>query len=735
MGNANGASRSLYRNHQSGATANAQDAALDPWSPDSDRFAFDDPKQQRAVDSALLDDIGSVHGENESDFRTSSSNMSFNGNGTSLHRSYAAKSLSGATTGVYSNGLSSSFGATSPRGAKRSRGGALITGRSLRAAQDILLPRPDSGLTSIAKDMARELGGPILSEPDDLIIDTEDVVDTLCRCESDSGINRAPGSGISMSQASALLCQVWSPKSDQSDNVSPVRKSAMLGIGSSVQTSSLEKATFIGSLLLQIHHPPPAKGKQAFDLDPKASSSSAFSSTMIERPRSKATALPKVLLDWLGNNHNSWGEVTNEVKTTLPSPTSHCNYWDVVLSLMLRGKIQEARRLFEAADFASADSAPQDRQPDGYTDVQIRNAHFVVSKAIEVLGNCPALTEEDWNVTGNEWAIFRKLVERAMNELVEFAEGDIPWPESDETDLSLWRSSLKSSTLSHTQVLRRAASRVPWTVYQNLRTIYRILLGGSEEIVSPARDWIEATIGLTVWWDGDEESVAATKFQKSKPAFHRSRSRGRRLVDIDPELTYQDRLGRCFDRVTDDADEDAFQINTLDSVEVALALVFESKFQGVMSLLHSWSLPVACAISEIATLGGWFGSALPSANLVNGFDDSDSTVLSNNGQSEESLRRDTTMIEYANALRDRGNLYTQKHQVWKQGWEISIALFSRLGDSDMSREEMRKLLESLPVEKNDQVEKILSICQHYGMEATGRIITEVSVCKLRLHTC
>lgn len=735
MGKSNGASTSLFRNHQNGATANAQDAASDTWSPDSDRFAFYDPKQQRAVDSALLDDIGSVHGENEFDFRTSPSNMSLNGNGTSLHGSYAAKSLSGATPGVYSNGLSSSFGAAPPRGAKRSRGGALITGRSLRAAQDMLLPRPDSGLTSIAKDMAREIGGPILSEPDDFIIDTEDVIDTLCRCEGESGIDRAPGSGTSISQASALLCQVWSPKSDKSDNVPAVRKTAILGIGPSIQTSSLEKATFIGSLLLQIHHPPPAKGKQALDLDLKTSSTSAFSSAMIERPKSKATALPKVLLDWLDNNHNPWGEVTNEVKTTLPSPTSHCNYWDVVLSLMLRGKIQEARRLFEAADFASADSAPQDRQPDGYTDVQIRNAHFVVSKAIEVLGKCPALTEEDWNVTGNDWAIFRNLVERATNELVEFAEGDVPWPESDETDLGLWRSTLKSSTLSHTQVVRRAESRVPWTVYQNLRTIYRILLGGTAEIVSSARDWIEATVGLTVWWDGDEESVATTKFQKSKPAFHRSRSRGRRSVDIDPELTYQDRLGRCFDRVTDDADEDAFQINSLDSVEVALALVFESKFQGVMSLVHSWSLPVACAISEISTLGGWFGSALPSANLMDSFDDSDSTVLGNNGQSEEILRRDTIMIEYANALRDRGNMHSQKNQVWKRGWEISIALFSRLGDSDMSREEMRILLESLPVKKNDEVEKILRICQYYGMEATGRIITEVSVCELRRQTC
>ena len=735
IGKATRASTSSYRSQQTAATKNAHDAGSDPWSPDSDRFAFYDPKQQRVADSAMFDDIGSVHGENEFNFGISPSTMSFNGNGTSFGGSYAAKNHNGTMPGVHSNGLSSSFGAAPPRGAKRSRGGALITGRSLRAAQDILLPRPDSGLTSIAKDMARQIGGPITSESDDFLIDTEDVVDALCRSESDSGIDRASRSGVRISQASALLCHAWSPKGDKSDNASTVPKSAMLGIGSSVQTSSLEKATFIGSLLLQIHHPPPAKGKQAFDLDLKTSSNSAFSSAMIERPESKATALPKVLLDWLENNHNSWGDVTNEVKTTLPSPTSHCNYWDVVLSLMLRGKIQEARRLFEAADFASAETAPQDRQPDGYTDVQISNAHFVVSKAIEMLGKCPAVTEEDWNVTGNDWAIFRKLVEGAMNELVEFAEGDVPWPESDETDLGLWRSTLKSSTLSHTQVVRRAASRVPWTVYQSLRTMYRVLLGGTAEIVSSARDWIEATIGLTVWWDGDEESVATTKFQKSKPAFHRSRSRGRRLVDIDPELTYQDRLGRCFDRVTDDADEDAFQINTLDSVEVALALVFESNFQGVMSLIHSWSLPVACALAEISTLGGWFGSALPSANLMDGFDESDSTVLGNNGQTEEILRRDTIMIEYANALRDRGNLHSQKHQVWKQGWEISIALFSRLGDANMSRQEMRKLLESLPVEKNDQVEKILRICHYYGMEATGRIITEVSVCKLRLHRC
>lgn len=730
----NGASKSRYKSHQNGATKNGKDAASNPWSLDSDQFTFYDARQQRAVDSALLDDIPSAHGEDEFNFGISPSNMGLSGTSVGLNESFAAKNQSRTTPGVYFNGLSSSFGATPPRGAKRSRAGALIPGRSLRAGQGMLLPRPDSGLTSIAKDMARQNGGPIISEPDEFIVDTEGVVDALCRSESDNGIDYAPESGVNISQASGLLCQVWSPKSDKSDNPSAVGKGAMLGIGSSGQTSSLENATLIGSLLLQIHHPPPAKGKQAFDLNPMNSSLSTLSTAMIERPKPKPTALPKVLLDWLEKNHNPLREVANEVKTTLPSPTSHCNYWDVVLSLMLRGKILEVRRLFEVAEFRSADTAPQDRQPDGYTDVQIRNAHSVVSKAAEVLGSCPAVTDEDWDVTGNDWAIFRKLVERAMNELVEFAEGDVPWSESDETDLGLWKSTSKSSSLSHTQVVRRAASRVPWTVYQSLCTIYRILVGGTAEIVSSARDWIEATIGLTVWWDGDEESAAATKFQKSKPAFHRSRSRGRRLVDVDPELAYQDRVGRSFDRVTDDADEDGFQINTLDSVEVALALVFESNFQGVMSLMHSWSLPVACAISEISTLGGWFGSALPSTNLMDGFDDSDSTVFGNNGQSEEILRRDAIMIEYANALRDRGSLQSQKNQVRKQGWEISIALFSRLGEADMSREEMRRLLESLPVEKNDQVERILRVCQYYGMEATGRKMTEVSVCNLQLHT-
>jgi hypothetical protein len=39
--------------------------------------------------------------------------------------------------------------------------------------------------------------------------------------------------------------------------------------------------------------------------------------------------------------------------------------------------------------------------------------------------------------------------------------------------------------------------------------MYGILLGGATEIISFAQDWVEATIGLTAWWNGDDNDEIA----------------------------------------------------------------------------------------------------------------------------------------------------------------------------------------------------------------------------------
>lgn len=610
-----------------------------------------------------------------------------------------------------------------PRGMKRSRGGAVLPYTPPRILRKQRKSRQESVLPSIAKNMASKMGMRRLDEPEDFIVGTEDIIrQELIGAGALIG-SHEDSSQLSLPKASERLCDYWRSCRDRDEANAPLLQDAMLGIGPDENALSMHKAAFVAGLLLQLRHPPTAKGKQALAISRlnRSSSKSLFRHTQIP---SNPTVYPKVLLDWLEKNHNPYQATVDEVQNYRPSPTAHYNYWDIIFSSTLRGKLALVVRMFKRSNFHHARTAREDGLgSEGYHGIQVSNIENVINRAVQVLELCPGLQDDDWNVTANEWVIFRKRIEQAMEDLTIFAEGQ----DRDQFRAPTFEAAnfgLRSTTMSLSQSSRKAESKVPWTIYQNLKVVYGILLGGTTEILSSAQDWVEGTIGLTVWWDGNgDEGVAVGSLAMTEHSLRQSHSRGAPAVDaeVNSGSLYLGRLAYAFACATDESDDKLFQINPMNAVEVGLASVFEGNISSVMSLLQAWSLPVASAVAELGSIGGWFKT--PAVNLMV-LDDDVETVLDRPVHQESLMTKDTILTEYAEALSEKGSVRGQRGTSYG-GWELAISLLSRLDDQSSGRRSAGKILDRLPLNSDARIDKILETCQRLHMTEEARGITEV----------
>lgn len=431
---------------------------------------------------------------------------------------------------------------TISRGTKRSRGGRAISSVSTHSLERQSGPRKESPIPAIAKDMATQLGVAPLQEPDDLTLQTEVTMDGLQRNIKDGDQSITHDAWLSGTVEE--LGRIWRSCRDQHVKEHPSVRDVTFQIGPSDEEPSYCRAAYLGSLLLQLHHSPAARGMQAFAVSIYTPSSGFGQSIAPPKARYRPTAFPKVLFDWMEQNHNPYSAVSSNLKSHEPNATAHTNYWDVIFSLTLRGKLTDVISIFKQSEFAYARTARDEGQGfAGYSGMTLKNIKRVIDRAVQALQMCPALQDGDWELTGNDWLLFRKRIEQAMADLATFAEGRDRDLEPSSSAFEASNFGIKSPTHGLSQSARRAESRVPWTIYQNLRAMYGVLLGGTAEIIASAQDWVEATIGLTAWWDGDEEdTIAVSSLALTRRSLRKSQSRTSRFVDLNPTEAYLRRL-------------------------------------------------------------------------------------------------------------------------------------------------------------------------------------------------
>lgn len=376
-------------------------------------------------------------------------------------------------------------------------------------------------------------------------------------------------------------------------------------------------------------------------------------------------------------------------------------------------------KLLKGGRFEVAETAPVDGfGENGYEGIQLKNTNAVISDAIGLIQECPAIASDDWDIKGHDWGLFRKQVQQAIEELREFAEGDSPNRASQDSQSDPFGVSASQNNLAMQS--RKAESNVPWSIYENLLILYNQLLGGSEEILGIAVDWVEAALGLAIWWDGDEEDGTKGSFAASRRSTQRSQ--GTRPVDVTPTISYRQKLRSALATVIE-LEDDSLGVNISSPTEVGIACIFDENLEGLAHILQNWSVVITSATVEVASADNWLHSR---TDDMGGFDKSDLMVLSYNHQENGDLDKDQMMLQYARALARKGYVESPDGKSSREGWELGIQVVGRLDDENLSNEFIEEVLNSLELSSAERVDKILDLCTGLGFVDQSNNIAVVS---------
>ncbi|KAF2801719.1 uncharacterized protein BDZ99DRAFT_552765 [Mytilinidion resinicola] len=546
-----------------------------------------------------------------------------------------------------------------------------------------------------------------LTEPDEMILETEKLLGRLSESENN---NNPMARSETIADVAQQLLRLWRQFSRTSF------KSSVHGAGPPNTESSITKANYLVSLLLQLHYPAPPSN---------LGRSSMFG--LSRRDAQRSSPIPKILLDWMNTYHRpdtEIGHVLREQRGYSANP----GYWDAVKYSVLRGNFAATIKLLKGGRFDVAETAPIDGFGDqGYEGVQLKNINAVVSDAIALIQECPAVASDDWDVKGHDWNLFRKQVSQTISDLREFAEGDSPNRTSQQSESDPFGMSASHNNL--TMQSRKAESNVPWSIYENLLVLYNQLLGSPDEILGIAVDWTEAVLGLAIWWDGDDEDGPKGSLAASRRSL--ARSHGTRVADVTPTSAYRQKLCSALARVIE-MNDSSLSINVSSPTDVGLACIFDGNLEGLAYILQNWSVVLVTAVVEIASADNWLKPA--SNDDVDGFDKSDLMVLSYGRQGEKHLDKDDMLIRYAECLRRKDIVRSPNLQTTQEGWELAIQVVGRLDDENLANEFIGRMLRSLELSSRERVDKILDLCTSLGFVDQSNTVAEKYADQLRSST-
>jgi hypothetical protein len=570
-------------------------------------------------------------------------------------------------------------------------------GRGLLELKESLSDRPKPSMfEGIAKTLFTQMGLPALYEDDDLILNTEAIIERLY----EEGIGSADDEDKLQAALAVIpgeLATLWEDYFRKTTVYDSEEYTATIGPGP--KASNFAKANFLANLALRIHHP---------DRE-----SRSFGSTL--------KTLPLIMLEWMDEYHNSMPSQFEEVQAHRPSPSAHPIFWDTIYDGLLRGKIVAVINTLKDAGWRYCRNSTDDIRGGqvGFTGVALANVEKVMDAAIHVLSQCPA-AKGDWHTRGSDWTLFRLRISQALEDLRSFNEGR----DAGRADFNRTSASGQSGPFSRTA--QKAESQVPWNIYQSLETLYNLLMGDRNAIIETATDWAQATIGLLVWWDDgkDDRRLAV----KQSPNSYRAASR-----ESDTEM-YMRKLRKSFEVSVNNTD---FEVNSADEVEIGLASLFEQDNEAVIGFLRGWSGPVSSAVAEVASLAGWLPRA-EEKSLINmgSLDEEDMDLLGlNSSPSKADSIKDQTLVTYARALSKRGQMIATAtgiseaattYRITREGWELAIAILGRLDSTARSEEMIEDFLKNFPLDSSPTIDKLWRLLNGLGMNRQAESVAEVS---------
>ena len=178
-------------------------------------------------------------------------------------------------------------------------------------------------LPTAARDLARQARPAALGESDALILRTDGQIiklyDAKATRQEQERILVAALEVVpeALSKVSQACCnEEKERRGEQNDEESP-------SIGLEEIASKLEKMTFVGNFLLKLYNLPPAKDEQTSIIFRNAFAGSLAPNLIREQ------AYPKVLIDWLAENHSPYRTAFARLRTHKPNATASASFWDL----------------------------------------------------------------------------------------------------------------------------------------------------------------------------------------------------------------------------------------------------------------------------------------------------------------------------------------------------------------------------------------------------------------------
>ncbi|CAK7274512.1 hypothetical protein SEPCBS57363_006204 [Sporothrix epigloea] len=593
---------------------------------------------------------------------------------------------------------------------------------------------------SIAKGMYRQMGYAELVEAPQLVRQTEVQLSQLY--SQGVGVEEdAKRLDEALANTSAQLVALWNAYVESlprpvHDNNAEDDDGHLAGIGPGPRASAFENAAYVATLALQLHH---TRSSENSGNGPEA---------LTPEP------LTETLFRWVADNHNPYPEQVQDVLRFQPSPASHGMFWQTIFGSLLQGRVGDAIELLRVGGWQSVRRAGVQ----AYSGRALANVEWAVQETVGMLESCPGKLGS-WDIWSSKWVLFRIHAKSALDQLRRFAEGgrgssygngdnNLDDAEGEDEFSQSYRGG--GGQQSMTGLARKAESQVPWDVYENLNIVFDIALGLRERILAVSQDWCEATLGLFGWWDESKvrppPGSNSNNYGASYPAsIHgRSLSISSRLpnagVGSAPSTFegYLGRLTRSFHATSDSG----LEVNSNSPLEVALASIFEDNPHGLLGLLRAWSLPVAAAVGEIASLGGWLPphpSTSALAMTMDGLDMEDLEVLGVDPTDPDDSDgfKDNTLVQYAQALTNNADLMPSNENnednryedgnmsapptspATMDGWELAIHVLGRMNSSERAEETIGEvvltILKGLDVDSGATIDKIWRLLCDLGM--------------------
>ncbi|XWW94753.1 hypothetical protein V2A60_002701 [Cordyceps javanica] len=534
---------------------------------------------------------------------------------------------------------------------------------------------------TIARDIYTSQDAATLTEPHELILNTEDLV---CRLYKD-GVGTeedADKMDNSLATISYHLIRLWN---DYVDTLPQPEGEDFASVGPGARAQPFEKAAFVAHLILRMHH-------TRFDPDTE---------------QEKTPPLPEVLFSWMDSSHNLFPDQVREISRYKPSPACHSLFWQTLRNALLRGNVTGASHLLQNAGWEHVRKGTRGEK--AYTGKALDNVRRFAAATAETLEQCPAANGGDWDIWNSAWTLFRVRAKGSLDRLALFAEGR-------DVQMDDYNDEYGSPAQSMSTMAKEASSQLPWDIYEHLQMVYGIVLGDHEAILETAQDWCEATVGLFGWWDDNAQRRKNLRITHGR--FNASTTSPFGASD-----DYLDRLSAAFHKVI----QSDLNPNTMDPVEVAIASAFEGNITAVIGCLRTWSLPVSCSVAEIASLGEWLPATKLATDLpADGLDMDDLALLGITQPSDDEKQgiKDTTLVLYARELAGVERLSPQR-----DGWEVAIQVLGRMDLPEKSEqtvgELLRDLLATLDQHSGPTVDKMWRILNDLGMVGFAEETVEV----------